>query len=70
MCRRETYHPPFGFLAASLAVLLALAPRRPPGRALGAKSPAAPPIVKTRKVAPGLLFTRIVERRLPRRTFT
>jgi hypothetical protein len=25
------------------------------------------PIVKTRKIAPGLLFTRIIEKRVPRR---
>jgi hypothetical protein len=58
------------FLAASLAGLAALAATAPAG-ARDHNDDRRPlrPIVKTRKIAPGLLFTRIVERRLPRRTF-
>jgi hypothetical protein len=58
------------FLAASLAGLLALAATSAAGpRDRGDESRPLRPIVKTRKIAPGLLFTRIIERRPPRRTF-
>jgi hypothetical protein len=58
------------FLAASLAVLLALA-AAPSADARDGDEERRPlrPIVRTRRIAPGLLFTRIVERQAPRRTF-
>lgn len=54
-------------LAAALSVLVALAASVP----LGTPDAAAArrPIVKTRRIAPGLLFTRIIEKKVPRRTF-
>ena len=61
-------------LAVSLCVSLAVATAAgagPPG-ALSrddAVREAAPTIVKTKRVAPGLLFTRIVQKKLPLRTF-
>ena len=53
-------------LATALSVLVALVVSLPAGTgdALGRRK-----IVKTRKIAPGLLFTRIVEKKVPRRTF-
>jgi phosphodiester glycosidase len=57
-------------LAATLACLLALAATAPAGaRDESEKHRPLRPIVKTRKIAPGLLFTRIIEKRVPRRTF-
>ena len=62
--------PRWAFLAASLAGLLALAATSPVGaRDRDEQQGPLRPIVKTRKIAPGLLFTRIVERQAPRRTF-
>ncbi len=59
----------WAFLAAALACVVALAASAPgPGERTGGDPPRAP-IVRTRKIAPGLLFTRVVERRTPRRTF-
>lgn len=57
-------------LASAFACLVALAATAPAGAGDG-RDGAEPlrPIVKTRKIAPGLLFTRIVERQVPRRTF-
>jgi hypothetical protein len=53
--------------AAALACLLALAVAAPAG---GDPGPGPlRPIVRTKRIAPGLLFTRIVERQVPRRTF-
>lgn len=57
-------------LAAFLACLLALAATAPAGaRDANEKGGPLSPIVRTRRIAPGLLFTRIVERQVPRRTF-
>lgn len=56
-------------VVATLACLAALAAGAPgPGERTDGDPPRAP-IVKTRKIAPGLLFTRIVQRQVPRRTF-
>lgn len=56
-------------LAAAIACVAGLtAGAAGQGERAGGDSPRAP-IVKTRRIAPGLLFTRVVERRLPRRTF-
>jgi hypothetical protein len=58
------------FLAASLAALVAWAATAPAGaRDRDEEQRPLRPIVKTRKIAPGLLFTRIIEKRVPRRTF-
>ncbi|HEX4942226.1 MAG TPA: hypothetical protein VFW51_06805, partial [Actinomycetota bacterium] len=58
------------FLAASLAGLVAWAATAPAGaRDRDEEQRPLRPIVKTRKIAPGLLFTRIIEKRAPRRTF-
>jgi hypothetical protein len=59
-----TRRPPV--VATALALLLALAVAVPPTREADA---AARTVVKTKKIAPGLLFTRIVEKKIPRRTF-
>ncbi|HEX6231379.1 MAG TPA: hypothetical protein VF029_06670, partial [Actinomycetota bacterium] len=53
-------------VAAALALLVALAVPVPPAREADA---ARRRIVKTKKIAPGLLFTRIIEKKIPRRTF-
>lgn len=53
-------------VATALALLVALAVAVPPAPDADA---ARRKIVKTRKIAPGLLFTRIVEKKIPRRTF-
>jgi hypothetical protein len=53
--------------AAALACLLALAVAAPAGGDPG-REPLRP-IVRTKRIAPGLLFTRIIERQVPRRTF-
>jgi hypothetical protein len=55
-------------LATALACLGALA-AAPPGEGDRDRREPLRPIVRTRKIAPGLLFTRIVERQAPRRTF-
>jgi hypothetical protein len=55
--------------AAALACLLALAVATPAGGEPDAGRETRGPIVRTRRIAPGLLFTRIVERQVPRRTF-
>ena len=58
------------FLAASLAGLVALAATAlAEPRDQNEEPRPLRPIVRTRKIAPGLLFTRIIEKRLPRRTF-
>jgi hypothetical protein len=58
------------FLTATLAVLLALAATASAGaRDRDEEQRPLRPIVRTRRIAPGLLFTRIVERQAPRRTF-
>ena len=54
------------FLA--LAALLAIEPSGAGSRRGQAPAPAAP-IVKTWKIAPGLTYTKIVQRQVPRRTF-
>lgn len=54
-------------LCAALTYLLALLVTAP-AAARDGDEPAAP-IVKKRKIAPGVTFTRIIERREPRRTF-
>lgn len=55
------------FLALTLTALFALAAAIP--AAEGNASRASGPIVKTRRIAPGLLFTKIIEKKIPRRTF-
>jgi large repetitive protein len=55
---------------AALACVAALAAGEPGhARPAGRDHRSLAPIVRTRKIAPGVLFTRVVERRLPRRTF-
>lgn len=56
-------------LAAALACVAALAAGAPGPDERTGGDPSRAPIVRTRKIAPGLLFTRVVERRTPRRTF-
>lgn len=55
--------------AAALACLLALAVAAPAAGDPDAVREPLRPIVRTKRIAPGLLFTRIVERQVPRRTF-
>lgn len=55
-------------LATALACLVALA-ASPSGEGDSDARESLRPIVRTKKIAPGLLFTRIVERQVPRRTF-
>jgi Phosphodiester glycosidase len=55
-------------LATALACLVALA-AAPSGERDSDGRESLRPIVRTRKIAPGVLFTRIVERQAPRRTF-
>jgi hypothetical protein len=56
------------FLAIALAGLVALAAAPSAESEKDRREPLAP-IVRTKRIAPGLLFTRIVERQVPRRTF-
>ncbi|MGZ8607762.1 MAG: phosphodiester glycosidase family protein [Actinomycetota bacterium] len=61
-------------LASVLAVALAVASVVPAGAEDGASrsreaAAARRPIVKTKKIAPGLTYTKIVEKKVPRRTF-
>lgn len=53
-------------VATALALSVSLLVAAPPTRDADA---ARPKIVKTRKIAPGLLYTRIIEKKIPRRTF-
>jgi hypothetical protein len=55
-------------LAPALACLVALA-AAPSADGQGSDREPLAPIVRTNRIAPGLLFTRIVERQIPRRTF-
>ena len=58
------------FLAAALASLVALAATAlAEPRDQNEEPRPLRPIVRTRRIAPGLLFTRIIERQAPRRTF-
>lgn len=53
-------------VATALALSVSTLVAAPPTREADA---ARPKIVKTRKIAPGLLYTRIIEKKIPRRTF-
>jgi len=55
-------------LAATVILVLAIAPLENAGAGRSAPGARAP-IVKTRKIAPGLTYIRIVQRQLPLRTF-
>jgi hypothetical protein len=55
-------------IATALACLVALA-AAPSEDGERVRGEALRPIVRTKRVAPGLLFTRIIERQIPRRTF-
>ncbi|OFW77368.1 MAG: hypothetical protein A2Z48_10755 [Actinobacteria bacterium RBG_19FT_COMBO_70_19] len=53
----------FALLAASALLTTAAAEAERPPRPLFER------IVKTKKIAPGLLYTKIIEKKIPRRTF-
>ncbi|HEY2965855.1 MAG TPA: hypothetical protein VGJ99_06180, partial [Actinomycetota bacterium] len=55
-------------LAAAALLVLAIGPAQDAGAGRSAPGARAP-IVKTRKIAPGLKYIRIVQRQLPLRTF-
>lgn len=60
---------PVAVLSGALVLASALAAAPPRDDRASAEANRRAPIVKTRRIAPGLLYTKIVERRLPRRTF-
>ena len=61
---------PLALLAAlALCALLVVGPADARSRSSEAGRTPSAPIVKTKKIAPGLLYTKIVQRQVPRRTF-
>jgi hypothetical protein len=59
---------PLAHLAAIVLLVLAIAPAQDAGAGGESPRPRAP-IVKTRRIAPGLTYVRIVQRQIPLRTF-